>query len=200
MYSSSNEETQDSKSPQHYNTNQAEEDLAIVNNPSSPKTSTDKCYLPSIIKMPTSPDGTYTPPSPHHSLVRAVSFASNEEYQEYCNQYDMELGAYSDEWNYNKNGECGNWQKDYMKLHQEDRSVLAKYQDGEFPTNIDVAARPKFISYLCKEVPKDSNRGCGGLADRMGGKLLFVIITLQTPYINPNPDRNDFYHVFRFIN
>lgn len=130
-----------------------------------------KCYLPSIIKMPTSPDGSYTPPSPHHSLVRAVGFASNEEYQEYCYQYDFELGAYSDIWKYNEKGECGNWQDQYTKLHAQNRKYLAQYQEGEFPMDLKVPQRPKFVSYLCKEVPKDSNRGCGGLADRMGGKL-----------------------------
>lgn len=130
----------------------------------------DRCFLPKVMNMPESPDGSYTPPSPHRTLLRAVGFASNEEYQNYCKKYDTELDAYTDEWKYNENGECGNWQEKYIKLHQKDMEILGKYQNGEFPSDIDVAERPKYISYLCKEVPKDSNRGCGGLADRMGGK------------------------------
>lgn len=133
-----------------------------------------RCYLPDTMKMPKSPDGSYTPPSPHHSLVRAVRLASAEEFQDYCSQYDNDLGAYTDEWKYNENGECGNWQEKYTKLHKTDMQALEKYQNGDFPSDIKVAERPKFISYLCKEVPKDSNRGCGGLADRMGGKLIYA--------------------------
>lgn len=129
-----------------------------------------RCHLPAIIKMPTSPDGTYTPPTPHHSLVRAVGFASNQEYQDYCQLYDTEVGGFSDEWLYNKEGECGNWQERYTNLHKTDLTYLEQYKEGIFPDDIDVENRPKFVSYLCKEVPKDSNRGCGGLADRMGGK------------------------------
>ncbi|GAA5814143.1 hypothetical protein MFLAVUS_007636 [Mucor flavus] len=139
-----------------------------------------RCYLPATMKMPTSPDGSYTPPAPHRSLVRAVNFASPEEYQEYCEQYDQEVGGYSDVWKYNENGECGNWQEKYIKLHKENMEVMEKYKNGDFPSDIDVAERPKFISYLCKEVPKDSNRGCGGLADRMGGMISTMFYALLT--------------------
>ncbi|KAL7320834.1 hypothetical protein PS15m_000681 [Mucor circinelloides] len=141
---------------------------------------TQRCYLPAIIKMPTSPDGTYTPPTPHHSLVEAVGFASNQEYQDYCKLYDTELGAFTDEWLYNQNGECGNWQEKYTKLHKTDLAYLEQYKDGIFPKDIDVENRPKFVSYLCKEVPKDSNRGCGGLADRMGGMISTFFYALLT--------------------
>ncbi|KAI8647037.1 hypothetical protein BD408DRAFT_409107 [Parasitella parasitica] len=139
-----------------------------------------RCHLPAIIKMPTSPDGTYTPPTPHHSLVRAVGFASNEEYQEYCQLYDAETGAFSDEWRYNENGECGNWQDRYTNLHKKDMTYLEQYKEGIFPNDIDVDNRPKFVSYLCKEVPKNSNRGCGGLADRMGGMISTFFYALLT--------------------
>lgn len=140
----------------------------------------DRCFLPKVMNMPESPDGSYTPPSPHHTLLRAVGFASNEEYQNYCKKYDTVLDAYTDEWKYNENGECGNWQEKYIKLHQKDMEILSKYQHGEFPSDIDVAERPKYISYLCKEVPKDSNRGCGGLADRMGGMISTMFYALLT--------------------
>lgn len=131
--------------------------------------------------MPTSPDGTYTPPTPHNSLVRAVGFASNQEYQEYCQLYDTEVGGFSDEWPYNKEGECGNWQERYTNLHKTDLAYLEQYKEGIFPKDIDVENRPKFVSYLCKEVPKNSNRGCGGLADRMGGKWIYLLFFILSP-------------------
>ena len=159
MYSS-NDQTTSSPS------DELEQDDTVVQNKNQQG---EKCFLPKLMDMPKSPDGTYSPPAPHQSLVRAVAFASNEEYQDYCKKYDPILGAYTDEWKYNENGECGNWQEKYTQLHHKDRAILEKYQQGDFP-DIDVAERPKFISYICKMVPKDSNRGCGGLADRMGGK------------------------------
>lgn len=134
-----------------------------------------RCYLPNTLKMPQSPDGSYTPPSPHQSLVRAVRYASSEEFQEYCSQYDSDLGAFTDDWKYNENGECGNWQEKYTQMHKTDMAALKNYQEGVFPSSIKVAEKPKFISYLCKEVPKNSNRGCGGLADRMGGKFIYSL-------------------------
>ncbi|KAI7898120.1 uncharacterized protein BX663DRAFT_525793 [Cokeromyces recurvatus] len=130
--------------------------------------------------MPKSPDGTYTPPSPHYTLVRAVGFATNEEYQNYCHKYDDKLGAFTDEWLYNQQGECGNWQDGYIKLHKKNMAILEKYKDGIFPEDINVEDSPKFISYICKEVPKDSNRGCGGLADRMGGMISTFFYALLT--------------------
>lgn len=144
--------------------------------------------------MPESADGTYTPPSPHQSLVHAVGFASNQEYQDYCKLYDAELGGFTDEWPYNQNGECGNWQERYSSLHKKNMELLEEYKDGNFPKDIDVENRPKFISYICKEVPTTSNRGCGGLADRMGGNVLLF------PYnhdacIKHFTSRYDFYHV-----
>jgi hypothetical protein len=130
--------------------------------------------------MPTSPDGSYTPPTPHQSLVRAIGFTSNQEYQDYCKLYDTELGAFTDEWPYNQNGECGNWQARYTAMHKKNMDILEQYKDGNFPNDIDVENRPKFISYICKEVPADSNRGCGGLADRMGGKVFISLLnTIQ---------------------
>lgn len=139
------------------------------NNPQL-KEEESRCYLPSTINIPESGDGSYTPPPVHPSLVRAVGYASNDEFQSFCQKYDKELETFTDTWPYNENGECGNWQEHYTQLHAKNRQLLEKYKKGEFPQDIDIDKRPRFISYICKEVPKDSNRGCGGLADRMGGK------------------------------
>jgi hypothetical protein len=139
-----------------------------------------RCYLPTTINIPKTEDGSYTPPPIHSSLVKAVGFASNQEFQSFCEKYDRELDTFTDAWPYNENGECGNWQNHYTKLHKKNMELLDKYRDGDFPTDIDIESRPRFISYICKEVPKDSNRGCGGLADRMGGKSSqFLLIPLN---------------------
>ncbi|KAI8385809.1 hypothetical protein BD560DRAFT_384425 [Blakeslea trispora] len=144
------------------------------------KNTKNRCHLPNAMGMPDSPDGTYTPPAPHASLLKAVSFASNQEYQDYCQQYDPVLDAFSDEWTYNQHGECGNWQEKYMALHKKDMEMVEKYKDGIFPQDISVEDRPRFISYICKEVPANSNRGCGGLADRMGGMISTFFYALLT--------------------
>ncbi|KAI8991276.1 hypothetical protein BDF20DRAFT_909080 [Mycotypha africana] len=157
-----------------------------VNNKAQPNilaSQKDKCYLPNELKIRKSEDGTYTPPSPHYSLLRAVHFASNEEYQKYCQLYDTVLDTFSDVWPYNQNGECGNWQKQYIGLHKKNMKMLKNYQAGIFPDKKDAAMienRPRFVSYICKEVPKDSNRGCGGLADRMGGMISTFFYALLT--------------------
>lgn len=116
-------------------------------------------------------DGSYAPPSPHISLLQAVSYASNQEYRDYCEKYDESRGGFTDEWKYNEKGECGHWQDDYIKMHKKNMALLEQYKEEKFPNQLDLEKRPKFVSYLCIEVPKDSNRGCGGLADRMGGKI-----------------------------
>ncbi|KAI8075949.1 uncharacterized protein B0P05DRAFT_572662 [Gilbertella persicaria] len=143
----------------------------------------ERCHLPNAMKMPTSPDGSYTPPAPHSSLLKAVSFASNQEYQDYCQKYDQELGAFSDEWPYNQDGECGHWQEKYIDLHKKDMEMIDKYRDGVFPDDVDIEHRPRYISYICKEVPANSNRGCGGLADRMGDRAYL----LNWAALNPLP-------------
>ncbi|CAO3700349.1 unnamed protein product [Rhizopus stolonifer] len=137
------------------------------------------CQLPNEILIEKPTDGSYAPPSPHSSLLHAVSFSSSEEYQNYCQQYDADQGGYSQEWNYNENGECGNWQENYIKLHKKNMDALEGYKKNEFP-KVKMGKKPLFISYLCKEVPKNSNRGCGGLADRMGGMISTFFYALLT--------------------
>lgn len=126
--------------------------------------------MPNKILIEQPRDGSYSPPSPHISLLQAVSHATNEEFQSYCKKYNENQGGFTDEWKYNEKGECGNWQNKYIKLHKRNMAILKQYKKDEFSNKIKIKDRPKFVSYLCKEVPKNSNRGCGGLADRMGGK------------------------------
>ncbi|KAG1149119.1 hypothetical protein G6F37_000782 [Rhizopus arrhizus] len=140
----------------------------------------EQCQLPNEILIEKPTDGSYAPPSPHPSLLQAVGYASRDEYENYCKQYDETQGGFTDEWKYNKDGECGNWQEKYIKLHKKNMNILEKYKNDEFPSDIKVEERPRFISYLCKEVPKDSNRGCGGLADRMGGMISTFFYALLT--------------------
>lgn len=138
-----------------------------------------QCHIPPIIKIPKSPDGSYTPPAIHPTLTRAVDFATDNEYQDFCEKYDPVLETYTDQWTYNEDGECGNWQEQYTKLHKHNMEMLEKYKLYEFPASDnleEINNRPKFISYICEEVPKNSNRGCGGLADRMGGMPPFFNI------------------------
>ncbi|KAI8976812.1 hypothetical protein BDB01DRAFT_764543 [Pilobolus umbonatus] len=142
-----------------------------------------KCYLPNRLLIPESEDGTYTPPSPHQSLLRAVSYASTEEYQDYCKHYTPE--GFTDEWEFNEDQSCGDWEETYMKRHAHDLSVLEGYKKGKFPSS--VKNKPRFISYICQEVPANSNRGCGGLADRMGGMIstfFYALLTNRTYLLN----------------
>ncbi|KAI9280712.1 hypothetical protein BY458DRAFT_500129 [Sporodiniella umbellata] len=138
------------------------------------------CHLPNTILIDKPKDESYAPPSPHRSLLQAVAYASNQEYREYCEKYDESKGGFTDEWKYNEQGECGNWQNDYIKMHKKNMDMIKKYEQGEFPDGLDLNSRPMFVSYLCVEVPKNSNRGCGGLADRMGGMISTFFYALLT--------------------
>lgn len=138
------------------------------------------CHLPNKIMIEQPQDGSYAPPSPHISLLQAVSYASNQEYRDYCEKYDESRGGFTDEWKYNEKGECGHWQDDYIKMHKKNMALLEQYKEEKFPNQLDLEKRPKFVSYLCIEVPKDSNRGCGGLADRMGGMISTFFYALLT--------------------
>ncbi|KAI9281529.1 hypothetical protein BY458DRAFT_531462 [Sporodiniella umbellata] len=124
-------------------------------------------------------DGSYAPPAPHHSLLSAVQAMSKEAYGSYCRQYDPTQGGFSSVWQYNSQGECGHWQQDYIELHQKSLRILERYQQGDF-SRVQVETKPRFASYLCKEVAKHSNRGCGGLADRMGGMISTFLYALLT--------------------
>jgi hypothetical protein len=122
--------------------------------------------------MPNTTDGSYTPPPPDSSLLRAVAYASTEEYQDYCKKYNPSTG-FTDEWSYNGHGECGSWQKKYEKMHKHDLEMLNGYKKGVFPLSVKYSERPRYISYVCTPILENSNRGCGGLGDRMNGKITF---------------------------
>ena len=112
-------------------------------------------------------DGTYTPPSPDMSLLNAIHQASPEDIDSYCrNVYDREHG-FNAATPYNENGKCGKWQDEYTALHQRRLEQLELIRNGKAD---ELEETPLFISYLCKEVPVNGNRGCGGTADRMSGK------------------------------
>ncbi|KAG1194490.1 hypothetical protein G6F36_000175 [Rhizopus arrhizus] len=164
-----------SKTKSNVNVNEQENTIPIDFTPQE-----EPCYLPNKILIEQPRDGSYSPPSPHISLLQAVSHATNEEFQSYCKKYNENQGGFTDEWKYNEKGECGNWQNKYIKLHKRNMAILKQYKKDEFSNKIKIKDRPKFVSYLCKEVPKNSNRGCGGLADRMGGMISTFFYALLT--------------------
>ncbi|KAI8391809.1 uncharacterized protein BYT42DRAFT_558149 [Radiomyces spectabilis] len=131
--------------------------------------SKDKCQLPSKIMLPMSPDGTYSPPSPDDSLLKVLEYVAPDDYDKYCQSWDP-VSGFTDEIPYNKNGECGTWQAKYRALHERRLEQLERLKAGDLES-FQHEDKPMFISYYCKEVPKNSNRGCGGLADRMSGMI-----------------------------
>lgn len=130
------------------------------------KTATE-CRLPSALHMPQSPNGQYTPPAPHESVLRAVKLAHPDDVDAYCQHWDPVQG-FDDVIPYNTHGECGNWQDKYTGLHQQRLEQLERLKSGDIES-FSHDDTPLYVSYLCKEVPANSNRGCGGLADRMSG-------------------------------
>lgn len=128
----------------------------------------DTCQLPEALYIPKSEDGTYTPPGPDPTLLKALRGASADDLDYYCrNVYDPVHG-FTDVFPYNVNGECGTWQQEFTASQNEKLKQLERMKAGEVLAPEEV---PRFASYLCKEVPENGNRGCGGLADRMSGKL-----------------------------
>ncbi|KAI7861871.1 hypothetical protein BDF14DRAFT_1886706 [Spinellus fusiger] len=140
--------------------------------------SEDICRLPTKIVIPESPDGSYTPPSPHDSLLKAVQYASTADYDNYCQQWDPVHG-FTDAEPYNTRGECGNWQEKYTALHERRLEQLQRLRANDYHSFVH-EDKPTYISYLCKEVPANSNRGCGGLADRMSGMISTFFYALLT--------------------
>ncbi|KAI9277256.1 hypothetical protein BDA99DRAFT_545222 [Phascolomyces articulosus] len=135
------------------------------------------CVLPDELYISPTEDGTYTPPHPDTSLLNAIQQASPEDIDYYCkNVYDREYG-FDATTPYNEHGECGKWQEEYTALHQRRREQLELIQQGRAN---EVEEQPLFISYLCKEVPVNGNRGCGGTADRMSGMISTFFYGLLT--------------------
>ncbi|KAI8139663.1 hypothetical protein BJV82DRAFT_543928 [Fennellomyces sp. T-0311] len=137
----------------------------------------DICTLPDELYINPSEDGTYTPPHPDTSLLNAVLKASDEDIESYCRTaYEPEHG-FVEAMPYNEKGECGNWQAEYTALHQRRLEELALLKDGK---GDELTEPPRFVSYLCKEVPVNGNRGCGGTADRMSGMISTFFYGLLT--------------------
>ncbi|CAO3588906.1 unnamed protein product [Absidia cylindrospora] len=141
------------------------------------KTATE-CRLPSSLHIPSSGKGQYTPPAPHDSVLKAVKLAHQDDIDAYCQHWDPVQG-FDPVIPYNTHGECGNWQDKYTELHQQRLEQLERLKAGDIEsfTHDDP---PLYVSYLCKEVPANSNRGCGGLADRMSGMISTFFYALLT--------------------
>ncbi|KAI9490185.1 hypothetical protein BDB00DRAFT_961212 [Zychaea mexicana] len=140
-------------------------------------TAPDVCILPDELYINPSEDGTYTPPGPDTSLLNAIQQASAEDIDSYCrNVFEPEYG-FNPATPYNEKGECGTWQEEYTALHQRRLQQMELIRNGQ---GGDLEEEPLFVSYLCKEVPVNGNRGCGGTADRMSGMISTFFYGLLT--------------------
>lgn len=128
----------------------------------------ESCELPDELVIPESEDGSYTPPGPDPTLLKALQLVAPADKDRYCRDvWDAQRG-FTDVMPYNVNGECGNWQQKYTALHQRRLQQLELIRANKLA---DLEEEPRFISYYCKEVAVNGNRGCGGLADRMSGNV-----------------------------
>ncbi|KAI9495968.1 hypothetical protein BDB00DRAFT_953602 [Zychaea mexicana] len=131
--------------------------------------------------IPQSPDGSYTPPPPDETLLRAVELASNKDYQNYCQSWD-EVNGFADN---NDNNEldddgCGVWQQKYLALHEQRLEQLQRLKAGDFES-FGHESKPEYVSYLCESDPQNrGSHGCGGLADRMNGMVSTFFYGLLT--------------------
>ncbi|KAI8060067.1 hypothetical protein BC940DRAFT_281353 [Gongronella butleri] len=156
---------------------QANADEETVQDFGGIKTSTE-CRLPSKLVIPKSEGILYTPPSPDNSLFKVLEMVHDDEYNQYCQHWDP-VNGFDDEIPYNVDGECGNWQERYQQLHAQRLEQLERLKSGDFESFAH-DDKPKYISYFCKKVPENSNRGCGGLADRMSGMISTFFYALLT--------------------
>ncbi|KAI8327991.1 hypothetical protein BC941DRAFT_445874 [Chlamydoabsidia padenii] len=150
-----------------------------------------ECRLPSAIVIPKSDHNQYTPPGPHSSVLKALEHVAKDDYDSYCKHWDPVKG-FDDVIPYNTRGECGVWQKKYQELHERRLEQMERLKAGDIES-FSHDDTPKYVSYLCKEVPANSNRGCGGLADRMSGMIstFFYALITNRAYLahwaNENP-------------
>ncbi|OZJ01477.1 hypothetical protein BZG36_05637 [Bifiguratus adelaidae] len=159
------------------------------------------CYLPQDLAIPPSEDGSYTPPPPDTSLVHFLRQVSDEDWLEYCTQWHRRQTTPPEEYEYNRHGECGTWQEDYIQLHNKGIATLQLLKSG---TSIAEDGNPvKYVSYVCNDVSR-SFKACGGLADRMCGMIstfFFALLTGRT-YLaywhetNPHPLEYIFEHPY----
>ncbi|KAI9306923.1 hypothetical protein BJ944DRAFT_159010 [Cunninghamella echinulata] len=159
------------------------------------------CQLPSKLWISKSEDNSYTPPHPHASVLKAVELLQKEDYNTYCQHWDP-IKGFDDVIPYNSLGDCGNWQKKYIELHQKRLEQLERIKAGDFESLVH-EDRPLYVSYLCKEVV--TNRGCGGLADRMSAYLAHwadenpipLEILFEQPNIQWSYDPKEMTSIFR---
>ncbi|KAI8096348.1 uncharacterized protein BX664DRAFT_355719 [Halteromyces radiatus] len=160
----------------HSTSSSTEEDNKVAVETDGVKTDTE-CRLPSKLFIK-SEKGLYSPPDPHPSVLKALQFVTEEDYNAYCQNWDP-LKGFTDVIPYNTREECGNWQKKYQELHEQRLEQLERLKAGDFES-FSHDDKPLYVSYLCKEVPTNSNRGCGGLADRMSGMISTFFYALIT--------------------
>jgi hypothetical protein len=127
-----------------------------------------KCTLPSSLALPQSEDGSYTPTSPHYTILDILSAVPEDDYDQYCQGWHV-LNSADPPYKYNVNGECGNWQNSYIALHKKRLEQLKALETHDYKQLRD-QDKPQYIVYKCIQVATNGNRGCGGLADRMSGK------------------------------
>jgi hypothetical protein len=131
-----------------------------------------QCSLPPKLTLPISEDGTYTPTDPHPSLRNILTFVKPQDHDIYCEQWnqlaDAEVATASYDHHIKK--ECGNWQEKYKRLQQRRTKQLEQLKQGDLDER-NYEDRPKFIAYICANLGGFHHSGCGGLADRMMGKL-----------------------------
>ncbi|KAG2186502.1 hypothetical protein INT44_002724 [Umbelopsis vinacea] len=141
-------------------------------------TTQGKCTLPSSLALPQSEDGSYTPTSPHYTILDILSAVPEQDYSKYCQGWRV-LNSANPPYKYNLNGECGNWQNNYIALHKkrlEQLKALEAHNYGQ----LQVQDKPQYIVYKCIQVATNGNRGCGGLADRMSGMISTFFHALMT--------------------
>ncbi|ORZ15368.1 hypothetical protein BCR42DRAFT_416951 [Absidia repens] len=115
------------------------------------------------------------------SLLQALSYVSDQDFNNYCDSWDSEYG-FSDDLHLN-NQDCGNWQDAFSTLQQQRLQELeqlkTKIAENESLLNSDDV--PAFVSYVCQEDPMHrGSRSCGGLADRMSGMISTFFYALMT--------------------
>lgn len=151
----------------------ADEDIRLGTDDYDRLDTSGKCTLPSALVLPKSEDGSYTPTSPQSTILNILSAVPADDYDQYCRGWHQ-LNTRNPPYNYNRNGECGNWQEKYIALHKHRLNQLEALKAHNYK-QLDGQDRPTYIAYKCIQVATNGNRGCGGLADRMSGKEVLLM-------------------------
>ncbi|KAI9270650.1 hypothetical protein BDA99DRAFT_502358 [Phascolomyces articulosus] len=141
------------------------------------KVTNKSCHFNVDSMIPSSPDGSYTPPPPDETLLRAIESGSQEDYDDYCSSWN-EIDGFED-----KNDdleECGVWQQQYASIHEQRLEQLQRLKAGDFES-FGHESKPEYVSYLCEtDNQHRGSHGCGGLADRMNGMVSTFFYGLLT--------------------